>query len=66
MLAPIQSDLADLKCNQIPVKKIACPEQYVQLNSGINATYGLIPTGYCGCGYGFPYGNFVNGFNNAF
>ena len=70
MLAPIQADLAELKCNQLPVKKIACPEQYVQLNSGINATYGLIPTcgyglGY-GLGYGYPYGNFCNGFNNAF
>lgn len=52
MLAPIQADLADLKCNQVPVKKIACPEQYIPLNTGINATYGLIPT----CGYGF--GNF--------
>lgn len=69
MLAPIQADLAELKCNQIPVKKIACPDQYVQLNTGVNATYGLIPT-YCGygfgAGYGFPYGNFCNGFNNAF
>jgi hypothetical protein len=61
MLAPIQSDLADLKCNQIPVKKIACPEQYVQLNSGINATYGLIPT----CGYGIGYGVGFGGWNNG-
>ena len=68
MLAPIQADLAELKCNQVPVKKIACPEQYVPLNTSVNATYGLIPT-YCGYGYGnfgFPYGNFCNGFNNAF
>lgn len=65
-LQPIYSALQEIQCNQPPVKKISCPEQYVQLNSGINATYGLIPTGYCGCGYGFPYGNFVNGFNNAF
>ena len=49
MLAPIQADLAELKCNQLPVKKIACPEQYIPLNTGVNATYGLIPT----CGYGF-------------
>lgn len=63
MLAPIQADLADLKCNQVPVKKIACPEQYVPLNTSVNATYGLIPT--FGCGYGFPFG-FANGFNNAF
>lgn len=48
MLAPIASDLAELKCNQIPVKKIACPEQYVPLNTSVNATYGLIPTG---CGF---------------
>jgi hypothetical protein len=68
MLAPIQADLAELKCNQLPVKKIACPETYVPVNNSINATYGLIPT-YCGYGYGgfgFPYGNFCNGFNNAF
>lgn len=65
MLAPIASDLAELKCNQPPVKKIVCPEQYVPVNRSINENYGLIPTGYCGCGYGFPYG-LVNGFNNAF
>ena len=61
MLAPIQADLAELKCNQVPVKKIACPEQYVQPNTGINAAYGLVPT-YCngfgafGAGFGFPNG----------
>lgn len=59
MLAPIQADLAELKCNQIPVKKIACPEQYVQLNSGINATYGLVPT----CGYNAFGGWGWNGYN---
>ena len=69
-LQPIYSALQEIQCNQPPVKKISCPEQYVQLNSGINATYGLIPTcgygfGY-GLGYGYPYGNFCNGFNNAF
>ena len=65
-LQPIYNALNEIQCNQPPVKKICCPEQYVPVNNGINATYGLIPTGYCGCGYGFPYGNFVNGFNNAF
>lgn len=68
-LQPIYTALQEIQCNQPAVKKISCPEQYVQLNSGINATYGLIPTG-CGygfgVGYGFPYGNFCNGFNNAF
>lgn len=61
MLAPIQADLADLKCNQVPVKKIACPEQYVPLNTSVNATYGLIPT----CGYGVGYGVGFGGWNNG-
>lgn len=65
-LQPIYNALNDIQCNQVPVKKIACPEQYVPLNTSVNATYGLIPTNYCGF-YGFPYGgNFCNGFNNAF
>jgi hypothetical protein len=56
MLAPLQADLSELKCNQVPVKKIACPETYVPVNNSINATYGLIPN-YCGFGgFGFPNG----------
>ncbi len=57
-LQPIYTALQEIQCNQPPVKKIACPEQYVPVNTGINAHYGLIPT-YCGYGYGnfgFPYG----------
>lgn len=46
-LQPIYSALQEIQCNQPPVKKIACPEQYVPLNTSVNATYGLIPT----CGY---------------
>ena len=56
MLAPIAADLAELKCNQVPVKKIACPETYVPVNNSINATYGLIPT-YCGYGFGSGFGS---------
>ncbi|MBO5018185.1 MAG: hypothetical protein J6C56_04910 [Alistipes sp.] len=63
-LQPIYNALQDIQCNQPPVKKICCPEQYIPVNTGINAHYGLIPT-YCGYGgYGFPYGG--NCFNNAF
>lgn len=61
MLAPIQATLADIKCNQVPVKKISCPETYVPVNNSINATYGLIPT----CGYGFGYGIGYGGFRNG-
>lgn len=61
MLAPLQADLADLKCNQVPVKKIACPETYIPVNNSINATYGLIPT----CGYNAFGGWGWNGYNNG-
>lgn len=68
-LQPIYTALQEIQCNQPAVKKISCPEQYVPLNTSVNATYGLIPT----CGYGLGYGlgwgwngNFCNGFNNAF
>lgn len=60
-LQPIYSALQDIQCNQPPVKKIACPETYVPLNTGINATYGLIPT----CGYNAFGGCGWNGFNNG-
>ena len=62
MLAPLQADLAELKCNQVPVKKIACPEQYVPVNTSVNATYGLIPT--CGYGLGYGFGGW-SGWNNG-
>lgn len=61
MLAPLQADLADLKCNQVPVKKIACPDTYVPVNNSINATYGLIPT----CGYNTFGGWGWSGYNNG-
>lgn len=61
MLAPIQADLAELKCNQVPVKRIACPETYVPVNRAINENYGLVPN--CGFG-GFGFGNW-NGWNNC-
>lgn len=58
MLAPIASDLAELKCNQPPVKKIVCPETYVPVNRSINENYGLIPANYCGGWNGFnTFGN---------
>ncbi len=63
-LQPIYSALQEIQCNQPPVKKICCPEQYVPVNSGINAMYGLIPTG-CGnifAGAFNPFAGFTNGF----
>ena len=60
-LQPIYSVLQEIQCNQPPVKKIACPEQYVPLNTSVNATYGLIPT----CGYNTFGGWGWNGYNNG-
>lgn len=60
-LQPIYNALNEIQCNQPPVKKIACPEQYIPLNTGINATYGLIPTcgynAFGGCGWNGNCGN---------
>lgn len=68
-LQPIYSALQEIQCNQPPVKKICCPDQYVPINNAVNATYGLIPTGYCGNFFGAafnPFNGFNNGFTNAF
>ncbi len=67
-LAPIYRQLGEIACNQPPVKKISCPEQYVPINSGINAMYGLIPTG---CGNMFagafnPFGGSPSGTGSFF
>ena len=60
-LQPIYSALQEIQCNQPPVKKIACPDQYVPINTSVNATYGLIPT----CGYNTFGGWGWNGYNNG-
>ncbi|MCM1452439.1 MAG: hypothetical protein NC102_09275, partial [Clostridium sp.] len=68
-LQPIYAQLNEIACNQVPVKKIACPESYVPVNNSINATYGLIPAGFCG-GYGLwsaaALNGLAGGFTNAF
>lgn len=66
-LQPIYNQLNEIACNQPPVKKICCPEQFVPVNNSINAMYGLIPTGFCG-GYNLWNNAFGvnNGFTNAF
>ena len=66
-LQPIYNQLNEIACNQVPVKRIACPESYVPVNNSINAVYGLIPTGLCSGGYNL-FNAFANGsgFTNAF
>lgn len=65
-LQPIYNQLNEITCNQPPVKRIACAEQYVPVNNSINAMYGLIPTGYCASGFNLWNGLANNGFTNAF
>lgn len=65
-LQPIYNQLNEIACNQVPVKRIACSEQYVPVNNSINAMYGLIPTGYCASGFNLWNGLAGNGFTNAF
>lgn len=65
-LQPIYTALQEIQCNQPPVKKICCPDQYVPLNTSVNATYGLVPTGYCGGLYGGAFNPFGFVFNNGF
>ena len=62
-LQPIYNALQEIQCNQPPVKKIACPEQYVPVNASVNATYGLIPTN--PCGYNVFGGWGWNGYQNG-
>lgn len=64
-LAPIYQQLSEIACNQPPVKKICCPEQYVPVNTGINAMYGLIPTG-CGNVFAGAFNSFGNGTGSFF
>lgn len=66
-LQPIYNQLNEIACNQPAVKKISCPEQYVPVNTGINAMYGLVPT--CGnvLATAFnPYTALSGGFTSAF
>lgn len=64
-LAPIYRQLNEIACNQPPVKRICCPEQYVPVNTGINAMYGLIPTG-CGNVFAGAFGPFAGGTGSFF
>ena len=63
---PIAAELESIKCRLPKTEVITATPEYVPVNRSINVAYAP----YCGygfgAGYGFPYGNFCNGFNNAF
>ena len=67
MLAPLAEDLASIKCKLPKTEVVNVQPDYIPVNRSVNIGYAP----YYGCGYGygnfgFPYGNFCNGFNNAF
>jgi hypothetical protein len=63
---PIAAELESIKCRLPKTEVITATPEYVPVNRSINVAYAP----YCGygfgAGYGFPYGNFCNGVNNAF
>lgn len=56
-LAALNGKIAGIECRLPETKVIPCPDNYVRVNTDVNAAYQLTPTGACGCpgfAYGFP------------
>lgn len=64
MLAPIQSDLASIKCKLPKTEVVNVQPDYIPVNRSVNVAYAP----YYGCGYGAGFGTFGtwgNGCNNS-
>lgn len=56
-LNALTAKIAGIECRLPETKVIACPDNYVRVNTDVNAAYQLTPAGACGCpgfAYGFP------------
>lgn len=56
-LAALNGKIAGIECRLPETKVIACPDNYVRVNTDVNAAYQLTPASACGCpgfAYGFP------------
>ena len=56
-LAALNGKIAGIECRLPETKVIPCPDNYVRVNTDVNAAYQLTPAGACGCpgfAYGFP------------
>lgn len=56
-LAALNGKIAGIECRLPETKVIPCPDNYVRVNTDVNAAYQLTPAGACGCSgfaYGFP------------
>lgn len=64
-VAGLAKDFAEIQCRLPETKVIACPDNYVRVNTDVNSPYRVVPA--CGGygGYGFPYGFWPNGNNGG-
>lgn len=56
-LNALTAKIAGIECRLPETKVIPCPDNYVRVNTDVNAAYQLTPAGACGCpgfAYGFP------------
>ena len=56
-LSALTAKIAGIECRLPETKVIPCPDNYVRVNTDVNAAYQLTPAGACGCSgfaYGFP------------
>lgn len=63
-LAALNSKIAGIECRLPETKVIPCPDNYVRVNTDVNAAYQLTPVNPCGYGYGYGYGPY-NGWCNG-
>jgi hypothetical protein len=63
MLAPLQADLASIKCKLPKTEVVNVQPDYIPVNRSVNVAYAP----YCGCGCGFGFGGygFPNGWNSG-
>ena len=63
-LAALNSKIAGIECRLPETKVIPCPDNYVRVNTDVNAAYQLTPVNPRGYGYGYGYGPY-NGWCNG-
>lgn len=59
-LNALTAKIAGIECRLPETKVIPCPDNYVRVNTDVNAAYQLTPVNPCGYGYG-PYNGWCNG-----
>ena len=61
-LNALTAKIAGIECRLPETKVIPCPDNYVRVNTDVNAAYQLTPVNQCGYAYGYgPYNGWCNG-----